>query len=317
MERLIDEGKEVKLFELADQEVLERANTIAFMFPAGLMVAALAVFAAGKPAYALETPQERHELTPEERRLQWQTLWKLFGIFALVVLFWVGYEHNDNLWVAFIRDYVDLRMPFRMPFVGSTIAPDQLQFLNALFVVLSIPTFNFLFSRLDPKTQIFTPMRKILAGFLLTAASIGIMALAGFLAQGHTEEVVKDGKTLEVATAKVSVLWPAMAYVILTLGEVLLYGTMLELAYAAAPKSMKGFVTACFLTTSALGNLLNVGWAPLYGGSLVDKAAERGPLNPGVFFGLTALIVLGAGVAFLFIGRRFERAQAEAAAGTT
>src|SRR5262249_39539557 len=244
-------GEEVKLHDLATTEVVQDAYTFAFMFPAGLMVLALAVFAAGKRTYAVET-QERHEPTPEERRLQWQTLWKLFGIFALVVLFWVGYEHNDTLWVAFIRDYVDLRLPFHVPFGGSSIAPDQLQCLNALFVVLSIPVFSFLFRRLDPHVKIFTPMRKILAGFLLTAAAVGIMALAGFLTQGHTEEVMQGTKRVEVSMVKVSVWWPALAYIILTLGEVLLYGTMLELAYAAAPKSMKGFVTACFLTTSAL-----------------------------------------------------------------
>jgi POT family proton-dependent oligopeptide transporter len=296
--RLEKEGKEVVISKLASQEVRERANTFAFMFPAGLMVLALGVFAAGKPTYALETPG-RHELTPEERRLQWQTLWKLFGIFALVVLFWVGYEHNDTLWVAFIRDYVDLRLPFRLPFVGSTIPPDLLQFLNALFVVISIPVFNYLFRRLDPKVKIFTPMRKILAGFLLTAASIGLMSAAGFLA---------------TPTAKVSKLWPAFAYIILTLGEVLLYGTMLELAYAAAPKSMKGFVTACFLMTSALGNLVNVGWSPMYGGSLVDDPSKRGPLAPGPFFAITMGIVLAGAVGFLFIGRRFQAAEEEQAA---
>ena len=62
-------------------------------------------------------------------------------------------------------------------------------------------------------------------------------------------------KLVEVSTAKVSVLWPSLAYIILTLGEVLLYGTMLELAYTAAPKSMKGFVTALWLVTVGLANL--------------------------------------------------------------
>ena len=49
--------------------------------------------------------------------------------------------------------------------------------------------------------------------------------------------VMEAGKLVEVSTVKVSVLWPAMAYIVLTFGEVLLYGTMLELAYAAAPNA--------------------------------------------------------------------------------
>jgi POT family proton-dependent oligopeptide transporter len=306
VDALKKEGKEVDVSTFATDQVKQAAYGYAFQFPAWLMVASLIVFAAGKRTYALDMP-ERHELTPEERSLQWQTLGRLFGIFALCVLFWVGYEHNDNIWVSFIQDYVNLRVPF----TDWSVPPDQLQSLNALFVVLSIPTFNFLFRRFDPHVKVFTPMRKILAGFLLTAASIAIMAVAGFMTQGQTGVVLQQGKMVEVSTVKVSVVWPAMAYIVLTLGEVLLYGTMLELAYTAAPKSMKGFVTAVFLTTSAFGNLINVGWAPMYGGSLTDEVSKRGPLLPGPFFSITTGIVVAAAIGFLFIGRRFERAQSE------
>jgi POT family proton-dependent oligopeptide transporter len=268
---------------------------IAFQFPAWLMVASLAIFAAGKRHYAKETIQHR-PLTPEERKLQWQTLRRLFGIFALVVLFWTGYEHNDTLWIFFIRDYVNLHVPG----LSEPIDPDQLQFLNALFVIILVPTFNIVFGLLDPQVKIFTPMRKVLAGFVLTAASIGIMSVAGFLAQSSSE--------------KVSIIFPVLAYIILTVGEVLLYATMLELAYTAAPKSMKGFVTACFLLTNTLGNFINVGWTPMYGGSLTDPVDQRGPLMPGPFFAITAAMVVAAAVIFLFVGRRFEHAQKEQAA---
>jgi POT family proton-dependent oligopeptide transporter len=184
-----------------------------------------------------------------------------------------------------------------------------LQFLNALFVIILIPTFNFVFPRLDPQMKIFTPMRKILAGFVLTGAAVGIMAIAAFLAQGHTTPAPEGSKAVEVATQKVSVWFPALAYIILTFGEVLLYGTMLELAYTAAPASMKGFVTACFLVTSALGNFINMAWSPCYGGSLMDPVSKRGPLTPGVFFGITAGVTLAAAMGFVFIGRRFEKDQ--------
>ncbi len=277
---------------------------IAFQFPAWLMVISLGVFAAGKRQYAVETPQ-RQELTPDERILQWQTLGRLFGIFALVVLFWVGYEQNDTLWVFFTRDYVDLHVPF----TSHAIKADQLQFLNSLFVIILIPTFNVLYGRLDPAAKIFTPMRKILAGFLFTAAAVGIMSVAGFLAQGHTVPAPPGGEALEVSTVKLSVMWPAMAYIILTIGEVLLYGTMLELAYAAAPKSMKGFITACFLLTNTAGNVIAGLLSTQYGGSLQDPLDKRGPIMPGQFFAMTAGIVVAAAVGFVFVGRRFERGQ--------
>jgi dipeptide/tripeptide permease len=130
---------------------------------------------------------------------------------------------------------------------------------------------------------------------------------------GATTEVVRT-----VCTAKISMLWIVMAYIVLTFGEVLLYGTALELAYAAAPKTMKGMVTACFLLTNTLGNFINMAWTPMYGGSLIDPLDKRGPLLPGQFFGITALVVVAAAVAFHFVGKQFERGSAaDAAAAET
>jgi len=168
-------------------------------------------------------------------------------------------QHNDTLWVASTRDYNPISGALSIAASRS----GQLQFLNALFVILLVPTFNIAFGWLDPQVKIFTAMRKILAGFLFTAAAIGIMSLAGFLAQGHAAQ---GDKMSDISPVKLSILWPSIAYIVLTFGEVLLYGTTLELAYAGAPKSMKGFVTACFLVTSALGNFINMVWNPQYGG---------------------------------------------------
>ena len=59
-------------------------------------------------------------------------------------------------------------------------------------------------------------------------------------------------------------LWMVGAYFILTIGEVLLYGTMLDLSYAYAPARMKSLITACFLLTNTLGNLLNTQYGKFY-----------------------------------------------------
>src|SRR5262249_54877744 len=80
------------------------------------------------------------------------------------------------------------------------------------------------------------------------------------------------------------------------------------------PKSMKGFVTACFLVTNTLGNFLNMFWMTMYGGSLVDPVEKRGTIMPGQFFGITALVVAAPAVAFIFVGRHFERSPAPARA---
>ena len=251
----------------------------AFRFPAWIMLAALIAFAAGKRFYAPD-PKERHEPTPTERRERWQTLRRLFGVFGLFVFFWVGYEHSDSIWVFFMRDHVNLHIAG----LKNPIAPDQVAFLNPLIVVICVPLFGWLFRKLDPEARTITAPRKIFTGFLFAAAAPAAMSAAAFLA--------RDGQ-------QVALMWVIAAYILLTLGEILLYGTGLELAYAVAPKSMKSFITACFLLTTTLGNFVNVWLSPLYDARL----------SPGTFFALTALITFAAALAFPLVGRRLSAAQ--------
>ena len=96
---------------------------------------------------------------------------------------------------------------------------------------------------------------------------------------------------------RVSAWWMVLAYFVLTIGEILVYGTGLELSYTAAPHSMKGFVTACFLVTNTLGNLINTQLSPLYAKHIPEAQ----------FFALTASIVVAASIAFYFVGKRFNR----------
>ena len=259
---------------------------IAFQFPAWLMVAALAVFALGKPYYVDEMPAPEPE-SPDQRHEKWAVLGRLFGVFGLMIFFWVAYEHNDSLWVFFARDHVNLEVSI-WNYV-YTVPPDQIQVINPLCVLLMVPIFNLIFKSLDPQVRYFTAMRKILGGFILAVAAAGVMSAAGYLAVG--------------TGAKVSIAFPVVAYIFLTAGEVLLYGTGLELAYAVAPKNMKGFVTACFLLTMTLGNFINVGLSQLYG-----------PLSPGTFFALSGGIALAGALAFPLVGRQLDRQMASDAA---
>jgi dipeptide/tripeptide permease len=279
----------------------------AFLFPAALMVLALAAFAAGKKFYATETVGPAPPVPPEERREQWQVLASLFGIFGLLVFFWVVYEHNDNLWVYFTRDRVDLTAPGWVPgwftqevevdgIKHQQVAPDQFQFINAALILVLVPLSTWFWPRVDPTGRRFPHTFKMLIGFLFTASAPAALAAAGYLSAGG---------------AKVSMGWIVLAYFLLTVGEVLVYGTGLDLSYAYAPARMKGFVTACFLVTNALGNLINSVYAPLYR----SDRGTGGLIAPAEYFVMDAVIALAAAVAFYFVGRRFNRAHAPSAAG--
>ena len=107
---------------------------------------------------------------------------------------------------------------------------------------------------------------------------------------------------------RVSVWWMALAFFVITIAEVLISVTGLELAFVVAPQSMKGFITACWLMTVAIANFfINAPIADLYP-----------EMHPGNYF----LMLTGAGllVAALFVpvSRKFnaamEKQKAETAA---
>jgi dipeptide/tripeptide permease len=275
------------------------AYPLAFRVPAWLMVAALAAFALGKRFYAVEVIDRTQTLSPEERAARWAVLKRLLGMFALFVFFWVAYEQNDNIWSEFANDHIVEKVVdpqtgkvmatcvLRLGSWETSFPPDGFQWMNAALIIILVPLFGLMWRKLDPRGTRIPATRKIFVGFLWTAAAAGVMALASFQAQGGE---------------KVSAWWMVLSYFALTLGEILLYGTGLELSYTAAPQSMKGFVTACFLVTNALGNIINSQLSPYY----KDRIAE------GPFFILTAGIVIAAAIAFIYVGRQFDRRRQDA-----
>jgi len=295
----------------------------AFLVPAAFMALALLVFAVGKKYYAIETTGPAAPKSEEQRSEQRRILSRLFGVFGLMVFFWLVYEHNDVQWVLFAREHIDLKLPTWAPdWIGGedkagnptgSVAPDQFQWLNAFYVLILIVFFQWFWKWADPTGKRFPQTTRILIGFLFTGSAPALLALALAGSGG----------------AKVSMLWIIGAYFLLTIGEVLVYGTMLDLSYAYAPAQMKSFITACFLVTNTLGNLLNTQYGQYYfsgigkGEELVQSlkwgarvATEKGTtvfrFYPEVFFSLDAIIAVVAAFAFFFVGRRFNRGNAPA-----
>lgn len=285
---------------------------VAFLFPAGFMAAALALFATGKKHYAVETVGPAPPLSPAEKAEQRKVITRLFGVFALVVFFWVAYEHNDNLWVAFAEDNIQLQLPSWLG--GKSIPPDGFQWINGMGVLILIVFFQWFWKQVDPTGTRFPQTSKVLVGFIFTGAAPGLLAMAAWQGGG----------------AKVSMLWIVGAYVVLTLGEVLLYGTMLDLSYAYAPARMKGFITACFLVTNAIANTINSQFGKMYLGKLDDGESIAQTVSSGanvltkdgatvfrfypeVFFGIDAALCLFAAVVFFFVARQFNKSAPAAA----
>lgn len=257
---------------------------LAFLLPTTLISIALVIFALGKRHYAREVPAVKQPLTLEEKRDQWTVFFRLLGVFLLIIVFWITFLQKDNVWVYFIRDRIDTTI------FGVEYKPDQFLFLNAFFILTLLPLASYLYKVLERRGCKLRPTDKIQWGFLFTAAAPLLFTLIDL-----------------VPGEKHSLVWVVFAFFLLTIGEVLISPVGLELAFVAAPKSMKGFVTACFLLTTFAGSMLNVSITPWY------SKAENGVkfLSPSGYFGIQVIALLIAATAFYFVAKPFNRRLAE------
>jgi dipeptide/tripeptide permease len=266
---------------------------IAFLFPAALMAVAFAVFAAGKPFYAREVISRKHT-TEAERVQQWQVLGQVSMLFLLVMFFWAIFDQSSGTWIFFARKYMNADVQV----FGRTLAPETMQAINPILIVLLLPVATVLWTALDARGIKVRATDKMIIGFLLTAACMAVMAGCGYAVRQ-----VGEGEVLP-PDERISIRWQALAFLLITMAEILISVTGLELAFVAAPNSMKGFVTSLWLASVGMGNLfVNVPFSWLYP-----------EMAPGNYFAMLAGLLLIVTVAFYFVGRRFNRMPARAAA---
>jgi POT family proton-dependent oligopeptide transporter len=284
--------------------------SVAFMFPAALMALAFILFAAGKPFYATEVIVRRSK-TAEERKLQWQVVGRVAGLFLLVSFFWAIFDQASTTWIFFANTYMD------RTFFGHEFDPEQFGTLNPLLIVALVPFVTMFFNLLARRGIRVRATDKMIGGFLLTAMTMGVMAIAGFRA-GPSEgqrPVMKDGQ-VEMKDGqpqlaeyvppdrKVTIWWQVLAFFFITVAEILISVTGLELAFTAAPKSMKSFVTALWLVAVGIGDFFfNAPVGRLYA-----------VMQPGDYFAMLTGMMLVVTVAFAFVAQRFNRRMAEAQA---
>ncbi len=100
---------------------------------------------------------------------------------------------------------------------------------------------------------------------------------------------------------RVTVWWKVLAFFIITIAEILVSITGLELAFVAAPSSMKGFLTGCWLAV--------VGFANLFINAPVSQLYPTMP--PGFYFGMLGAAMAMILVVYFPIAARFNRLMAE------
>jgi POT family proton-dependent oligopeptide transporter len=164
-----------------------------------------------------------------------KAVWRVLSVFAFIPVFWALWDQSQSEWVVQAQK-MDLN------WLGIEWKAEQISFVNAAFILLFIPLFSYVvFPAVNKMGIKITPLRKIGAGFVLTALSFVVVAIIqGWIDAGQTPNIS----------------WQILAFVVLTAGEVLISITGLEYAYTQAPPSMKSTIMACWLITVTLGNVL-------------------------------------------------------------
>ncbi|MBW2256936.1 MAG: peptide MFS transporter [Deltaproteobacteria bacterium] len=160
--------------------------------------------------------------------------------------------------------------------------PEVYQSFNPLFVIAFTPLVVAFFGWLVVMKRGISTARKIFLGLLLTTVALLLMALAGLLSEGGAE--------------KVSWMWLAGFYAIVTLGELCLSPMGLSLVTKLSPARLVGLTMGGWFMAVAFGNNLS----GFFGGI-------QHQMSPSGFFLLLAGL---AALAAAFIGVLLPRLDA-------
>ncbi|XXX80480.1 POT family MFS transporter [Sorangium sp. So ce134] len=197
---------------------------------------------------------------------------RVMTIFAPIPVFWALFDQKGSTWIV-QATRMDLEV------LGHRLAPSQLMALNPLMVMLIIP-FNtmILYPALERRGFRLSALGRMTAGMAI--AGLSFVAVAGI------EVAMGSGD-------RISVLWQAGPYLLITLAEVLVSTTGLEFAYSQAPREMKSTIMSFWNFTVTVGNLITAGVAAL---NVFTGAMQY------LFF---AALILLAAVVFGLLARRY------------
>lgn len=139
----------------------------------------------------------------------------------------------------------------------------------------------------------------------LAAADTAVLA-ARVTSQSGKDQTEPDNiaKTEAAAAAgRISLWWQLIPYLLITISEICISVVGLELAFAVAPPTMKSFVTACWLLTVFLADMLNAQITPFYDQYVSWLGIT---LTPGIFFGMFAGLMVPVTIAFILVSKRFN-----------
>lgn len=253
--------------------LLERYGSgVAFGVPGALMALATCIFWRGRPHYVVQSPipwrTYANDLTGTKHRA---TFGRVLLLFLILSIFWSLFDQTGSSWVLQAE-----RMNRVVPLPGGgsfEVLPAQVQAINPVLIVLLAPLFTWVIYPGLAKRGALSTRGKVVGGMLLAGMS--------FLILGYVQGFISSGESPSIG-------WQLLAYLILTIAEVVVSITTLELAYTAAPSAYRSLMTSFYLLSVSLGN----GFTALATGPFSKWFGD--PTTPRFFFMFGGLSVLAA-----------------------
>lgn len=211
---------------------------------------------------------------------------RLAPIYLCVAMFWALWDQTSSAWVLQAEK-------MNRQLWGYEILSSQVQAANPLLILILIPFCSYVLYPLIDRVWKLTPLRRIGLGFFLTVPS--------FLLTAWVETQIQAGHHPHIS-------WQFLAFVIISLAEVMVSITCLEFSYTQAPVTLKSLVMSVYLLSISLGNAFTAVINHLIQNP--DKTSKLAGADYYLFF--TALMAITA-VVFVFIARWYKEEPAHLA----
>ncbi len=219
---------------------------IAFGVPGLLMLIATIVFRIGKSHFIAVPPVGWRKFRQVISSTEGRAALKGYSlIYLFISFFWALLDQTGSSWVLQaerMQRRIDLSFGFGSAERWSfELLGSQIQAVNPLLIMFLVPFFSWIAYPALARLMNFGAVRRIGVGLILAGLSFGVVGLSEIWIQGGE---------------KVSILWQVLAYLILTMGEVMVSVTSLSFAYTQAPSELKSLLGSFYLFSVALGNAL-------------------------------------------------------------
>ncbi|GJQ09166.1 hypothetical protein GpartN1_g957.t1 [Galdieria partita] len=181
--------------------------------------------------------QNNNHSTTTRATEEWHCIVRISLLLSPIAIFWMCWSQQGATWIQQLS-------LMEMPRIFNTeMSPAQWTAWNPFIVLLGVPiSAEWVYPRIQKYTR-WTSTDRIFLGMLLTCFAFVCSTIVQFQIQ-------------KVMPSKISAWRTLPQWILLSVGEILVSVSGLELAFASAPIQLKSTIQAIWLLTSALGSLL-------------------------------------------------------------